>query len=346
MFRWACALALIGCLAGCESRKAGAIGGNEQIIVFADSSQWYICLPAMLSTFERTFRVPQPEQEFYIQLVPLSVFESYKHYKNIVFLGSLESQEPVALTVQGMLGSDVRPGVESGKYFLFVRDDEWSRGQKIMILTATSPPVLASTIEEHRDELFGIFEDHKTELMRQALFGQDNPLEDKALIVSLYEKYGWTMRLYPDFKLVDESSDGGYVRFHAFSRHSSMQKWISVWWTTTTQPDTLMPPPVLSRLRNHIGSLFVDPTTTVPAYDHFEGTVFAGYPSTSYRGVWRTTTLDNAFGGAFRAYAFFDSTSHRFFMVDQSVFFPEDKKKLQFLRELDIITHTFTTHRP
>lgn len=346
MVRMVVGLAALCMMAGCQPRPGDAIGGDDQIIVFADSSAWTACLPSLQRAFERTFPTPQPEKEFYIQLVPLQVFEIYKKYKNIVFLGTLESTGPVSQTVQGMLASDVREGVQSGRYFLFTRDDEWAHHQKVMILAAADQSSLSSTIWENADPLFSVFDEHKTRLGYDVLFGRDNPLEDRKLRADLHLKYGWTMRLHPDYKLVFENSDLGYVRFHARSRHAALQRWISVFWQHTTTPDTLMNSEAMVRLRNRIGEWFVDPTVTVPEYDQFGESAIAGYTAHVYRGVWKTTTSENAFGGAFRAYAFFDSSQSRAYFIDQAVFYPEEKKKLQFLRELDIITNSFSIQFP
>ncbi len=345
MIRWLLFVFVSALLAtGCSRGKSDAIGGDDQIIVFADTSNWIQCREELRAVFERTFRTPQTESEFFLQPVPLSVFETYRRYKNIVFVGTMDSDGPVSETVRGMLGPDVQTGVSEGQYFVFNRRNEWANGQMIMILAAPSAERLNEAVRLNADELFAVFDEQKSELMKEFLYGTSAPLEDKALEEELLRKYGWTMRIYPDYKLVDEGSERGYVRFHARSLNVALQRWISVYWASldTAAGDSLPNPAWMRGTRNRIGSWFVDPVETLPEFDRFQRKMFGVHEAWCYTGLWRTVSSDNPFGGVFRAYGFREPLSRRLFFIDQAVFYPEEKKKLKFLRELDIITKTFT----
>lgn len=329
--------------------KSPAIGGDDQIIVFSDSANWSQSKESLQIVFERNFITPQNETDFYLQRAPISVFDIYKKYKYIVMIGTLDSKEPVSQTVQSMLNEEAAKAVGSGEYFIFTRKDEWSVGQVIMVLTSNTIQDVNRFIQANGDQLFEIFDTHKTNLMSDFLYGSSAPLEDKTLQKELFKKYQWTLRIHPDYKLVEESPDRHYVRFHASSYYKSLQRWLSVYWVpldTQAVPDSFLTKTWMIQTRNKIGSWFLDSVKTTPTFDSFYKTEIGGRPALAYTGIWKTLDLQNAFGGPFRSYTFYDEPTRRIYFIDQALFFPEEIKKLKFLRELDVITKTFTTKPP
>ena len=340
------AILIVGCG---KIRKSASIGGDDQIIVFADSANWSQSKESLQIVFEKTFITPQNETDFYLQHAPIEVFDIYKKYKYIIMIGTLDSKEPVSQTVQSMLSEDAAKSVASGEYFIFTRKDEWSVGQVIIVLTSNTIQDINRFVQANGDQLFEIFDTHKTDLMADFLYGTSAPLEDKSLQSDLYKKYQWSMRIHPDYKIVEEKPDSNYVRFHASSFYKSLQRWLSVYWVpldAQAVPDSFLTKKWMIETRNKIGSWFVDPVKTSPSFDSFYKTEISGLAALAYTGIWKTTDMKNAFGGPFRSYAFYDSLSRRIYFIDQALFFPEEIKKLKFLRELDVITRTFTTKKP
>lgn len=332
-----------------DLRKSAAIGGDDQIIVIADSANWSQSRESLKIVFERTFITPQNETDFYLQPAPISVFDIYKKYKFIIMIGTFDSQEPVSQAVRSMLSDEAAKAVASGEYFIFTRKDEWSIGQVIMVLTSNSIQDINRFIQSNGDQLYEIFDMHKTNLMSEFLYGTSAPLEDKTLQKELYKKYQWTMRIHPDYKLIEEKPDSHYVRFHASSYYKSLQRWLSVYWVpldTQAVPDSFLTQTWMKQTRNKIGRWFLDPVMTVPAYDAFSTSELDQRRAIVYTGIWKTVDIQNAFGGPFRSYAFYDSTAHRIYFLDQALFFPEEIKKIKYMRELDVITRTFTTKPP
>lgn len=331
---------------GCEPRKGPAIGGDDQIIVFADSTDWNTIQYPLKEVFERVVYTPQDETEFYLQRAELSNFDLYKTYKYILMVGTLNSRDPVSQTVQGMLSDEVRPSVESCEYFVFNKKNEWARGQLVMILVSTNLTELMEAINENQEALYQQLDDHKNRIVSDFIYSTAAPLENKTLRRELFEKYHWTMRVHPDFKLREEDPARRYVRFHSAGLNKSLQRWISVYWEPAepnVRTDTLISRAWMIKTRNKIGSWFVDSTVVSDYKLNFRKTRFADYDACCLYGIWVTPSTKNAYGGPFRSYAFADSLTRRVYFIDQAVFFPEEIKKLKQLRELDVITKTFTT---
>ena len=210
----------------------------------------------------------------------------------------------------------------------------------------TSPVWIVSPFEEQL-----IYANSAARLLMQDLTfsqlrtGPYSVSSQKELPKYLYDTYRWSMKMHPDYKLADEQPAKGYVRFHAPSINKSLQRWISVHWLPLgkSAADSVITESWMTATRNKIGSWFVDTVVTVPQYDRFERSEFAGYNALQYNGVWRTPSVKRPFGGAFRSFAFSDSATSRIYFIDLAVFFPEEQKKLKNLREQEAIARTFTS---
>lgn len=332
-------------LGSCESQKPVAIGADNEIIVFADSAEWIHMEETLRAAFERSFRTPQEEREFTLRRTPLSVLRTYEKHKLLLFLGTLDATGPVSQTVQGMLGESARQAVENGTHFVFTRDDEWARGQLLMILTATDIQDLRQQCIAESERLFLVADEHKTRIVSSFMYRTAAPLEDKMLQNEVFQKYGWFLRIHPDFKLVEQNEDSNYVRFHSHSRYSSLQRWITVHWIDSPT-DTVLTHSFLKQQRNRMGHWFVDPVRSVDGFDQFYVGSLASYRALIHRGIWRSDAGQNAFGGAFRTYGFYEPTQQRIYLIDQAVFFPEEPNKLTHLRILDVISQTFSITNP
>ncbi len=339
-----CALTVLSGSA-CEKTKRVAIGGDDQIIVMADSLHWPALLFPLQTIFEKEYRVPTPEKEFYIQFVNLVNFDHYRNYKYVILAGTLTHKGPVSRFIGELLSDDAKEVVRSKEHFWFNKTDEWAYGQLMMILTSDSIVDLVDFINRNDDDIYERALEHKNRLVSDFIYTTGKYLEKKGLQKQLFEKYGWTMRIHPDYRLTDEQPEKGYVRFYAPSMNKSLQRWISVHWLPPAKdksPDSVITEPWMTATRNKLGSWFVDTVVTVPMYDRYGRTEFAGYPALEYNGVWRTPSPVRPFGGAFRSFAFADSVTQRIYFIDLAVFFPEEQKKLKNLREQEIIARTFS----
>ena len=68
----------------------------------------------------------------------------------------------------------------------------------------------------------------------------------------------------------------------------------------------------------------------------------AVHPAIQLTGVWQNDRETRPAGGPFRSYGFYDLNTQRLYLVDMAVFAP-GKKKLPYLRQLDVMAQTFKT---
>jgi len=341
-----CVLLLIQAV-GCQPRKPLAIGGNDQIIVLSDSLEWNLCKDNLHDALERTYFTPQPESEFYLQRVSLSVFPIYEKYKFILMIARLGSDGEVSTMVNRMLTDSAKKGVQNGDYFVFTRRHEWAQDQLIMILVSDQLDRLNRFISDNSENLHEVLYTQQNHLVGSFLYEKEQSTETDSSTARLFEKYGWSMRLPAEYKLVDEKSD--YVRFHSRAFQSVLQQWICVHWLPTKGSETAQTTITqdwMRAQRDTLGAKFFEPVTDDTSYSYFSHTKHSGHSLLTYQGVWKTLDAKNPLGGAFRSYAFFEPTTKRIFFIDLSVFFPGEDKKLRYFSELEAIANTFSVLRP
>lgn len=324
---------------GCEIPKGVAHGDENEIIVIADSTHWVHTQPALSGAFERKIFTPREESVFHLRRIPVEAFHAYRARKNIIMLGTLDSNEPVSQSVQGMLSTEVRAGVERGEYFVFTRENEWALGQTVMILVSTNEYDLAYYVRENRDALFSQFDEASDRHILRYLY--DN-FEKTDLSEKLLEKYRWTIRVQQEYTMRVDSAEINYVRFHNPSLHRNVHRWISVRWFDADRAaaDSLLNEQWVKAQRDTIGTLFADPVKNNPDYDVIQKEKFLNYDAIRYDGVWQTK--DSFFGGPFRSHVFFDEKTQRIYFIDTAVFFPKDDKEPD-LRKMGVIAKTFRT---
>jgi hypothetical protein len=78
----------------------------------------------------------------------------------------------------------------------------------------------------------------------------------------------------------------------------------------------------------------------VEGYTKIEKINFLGRDAIKLEGLWEIE--EKAIGGFFRSYTFFDMKTKKIYFIDISVFAPGEVKE-PYIRQLDIIAHTFST---
>ena len=92
--------------------------------------------------------------------------------------------------------------------------------------------------------------------------------------------------------------------------------------------------------RDEVGRDFYDGDRIVRQYTSAEEVNFAGWRALRLSGLWENRNL--YVGGPFRTYCFYDEEAKRRYMVDAAVFGAGVEKE-PYLRQVDIIAHTFST---
>lgn len=322
---------MLGCFG-----KPDSAGDGTQLVVVADDVVWHELEESIRRTFEKEIPTPQPEKLFSILHATQENWTDFATQRNLAFVGTLAGQGEISKQVQNMLSEGVRAEVEAGNAFVFPRNDPWAKQQLLLVLAGQTAADLAGKLIDNKDYLYDLFEKRLRARTSQQMYAQ---FEQTELADKILKKYGWTLRIQHDYFVNTDRAESGFYML----RRSlpGRERWLFVHWIDEANPDDISEDWIL-QTRDKIGRKFYknDKINRDPQYLHFEDVNFAGRSAVMLTGLWENDEVQA--GGPFRNYTFYDEETQKIFMIDIAVYYPAGRKE-PFLRQLDIMAHTFRT---
>jgi hypothetical protein len=330
------AILLIGCLtavimvSGCMNKNP--LGGDYQIRVVADSSIWQQTEPILGEIFERIEYTPRPEKEY--ELIKANL-NNYKRFKNILFISTLDANDEISKSINSSVSEEVREKIEAGN-IIFIKKNVWVNYQMIMFLIGKDLPSLLNRIDEQRSEIFFQFNEYWNKFHENILYKNKEQFDVEK---HLLETYGWMVRVPLDYKLEVQSARDRFVMFH----RTLPLRWFAVYWIEATNPLIITKDWCIAK-RNEIGKKFYENEEVEQKYQDViaEQVIFLNRRALELKGLWKDE--EKVAGGPFWMYCFFDEPTERIYFIDFHLFLPEFRRsKLHYLKQMDIIAHTFKT---
>ncbi len=327
-------VALIGLVIGLNGclRSKSPLGLDSEIRVVADSTIWHQAEPVLRDIFEKIENMPQPEK---LYLLIHEEPNKAKRFKNIIFLATLDATDNLSTTIISGLSPQARSRVEQGS-ILFVKKDEWVKGQLILFLIGRDLTTLLSQIDAMRAEIFFQIDDYWNQFHKKILY---RTREQVAVEKQLLKNYGWSIRVPIDFQLDVQSAKDRFVMF----RRTIPYRWFSVFWVDATDPSIITKEWCIAK-RNEIGKLFYENELVEETYESViaEDVIFLNRRALKLKGLWKDDV--KVAGGPFRLYCFFDRPTERIYFIDMHIFAPNvQRNKLHYFRQMEIIANTFRT---
>lgn len=329
LFSLACSLLLLLIYWSC-SWKGSSMGQDDRIIVFADSVDWPYYQESLNSVFGKFIRTPVLEREFIVEWIAYSEFENYQDYKNIFFLGRLNSELPVSENIQNLLNEEVIQGVRDGKYFYIPKKDPWAVNQYVLFLVANSRDDMIQKIIDLGDLYYNDFKNYYYQRMKERMFKR---MEQEDLEKYIAKHFPFTMRVQHDYFIADENLEKGYV----WIRRLHPDRSILVHWLPHPREFQLTSRWVIDE-RNKLARKIYHGDVIVEEETRAFRTKFKEWTAVQLRGTWRNDSL--MIGGPFRNTTFVDTELDRIYMLDYYVQAIGERKK-PYLDQLHVIIHTF-----
>jgi len=326
--------------AGC-SNKGRALGDGGKIYVVADSLTWVELETPLRNAFERSIQTPRDETIFPLIWVSQDKFNQYATRKNIILVGTLDSDGEISAKVKYMLSAEVRVQVDEGAAFVFPKENAWANEQLLLVLAAATKEALVQKLAENGDYLHGLLKKRLYADTKNEMFEQKEQTE---LSAEILEKYGWTFRVQHDYFLNIERADENFVMLRRSI--NGRERWLFVNWIEQGDPADITEEWALNR-RNFLTGKFYQGDIIYESesnpFRSSEITELAGRYTLKIAGLWVNNIEDaKGTGGPFINYTFYDEDTQRIYMIDVAVWFPAGEKA-EFLRQLEIIAHTFQT---
>lgn len=330
-------LFIIGLTQNCAKKSVGSLGPYDEITLVADPADYELFKTELSAVFEKEVETPLPEKIFVINQVTPEEFTKLRRRRNIVLVSTLESQGETIELIKGMLPASEVPKVEQGQSFFFQKKDPWAYNQMLLVLVANNTETLKQKLLSSNDQLFNIFDERLTRLVKSEVFGEG---EQKILAKNLQEKYGWSIRIQHDYQIFEEDEQNNYVLL----LRDYPKRWICVAWYDTNDP-SLMTNEWCINFRNEIFSYMKGKEIIDEKHTRVDTVEFYGKYALNLVGLYGGEDEDGwpkVYGGPFRSYFVYVEEDNRIYMVDYAIFAP-DRDKKTYLRQLDIIANTFNT---
>ncbi len=328
-------------MASCSAKRP-AVGLEDEIIVFADSNDYYNLEGTLLDVFAKIIYTPQPEKLFKLTRKNIEELGKYQDRKNIIIVAPLSSNGETAKFLKGILDSNVTKLVMNDSVHVINKYDLWAKNQLVMILTAPTMEKLKKDILFDHDKLVKYFQKISNKRLYEKLYARI--YENRKTEAKLLKKYGWIIYVQTDFLLAKDDSLNNFVWLRR-APNTSVERWIFVKWIDNASPAYLNKDSVYA-LRNRITKKYyraTDDTSYVEIADDYITTTpvnFKGRYALMTQGLWRMT--DQSMGGPFVNYTFYDEKTHRIYMLDGSIYAPKYKKK-QIIQQVDVLLQSFMT---
>ena len=338
---------------GCseDDYRPRAVGQEGILTVVIDSSQWNgvvgNALRETLGGYIQTLPVPEPAFELKIAaLSSQQALDVIKKQKNVVFAAPLsDSSNKVSQFISSRLDPDARDLIQSGNTAVIPRPNLWRKGQMVVYVTADNEEQLAEAILDKSEELLYAYNNITRERTEVEMFKKGRQFEIEE---ELLEKYGFAVNAQHDYFVAVDTTNFIWMR-----RVVSTETWRSlfIYFEENADPGELSPEWIYARrdslTRRHIkgtlaGYVEIDRRRALQT----ENINFLDRYGFETRGLWHMVIQEGGekqpmgMGGAFLTYAFYDELSGRNYLIDGMIFAPNFPKR-EFLRQMEVIAHTF-----
>ena len=319
-------------LVGCDNYQQEAIGNDDEILVVTDSLEWDGLRDPLAMVFERAVITPQDEAAFYLSWIAPGRFPQLTGWKNLLIVSTLDRRSETAEFIRAILSKDALEVVERGEEFVFTKTDYMATGQILMVLTAPDTAALIRRLREEKDFLYEQFDTVVKSRIQRKMYLRD---EQKKLSSGFRRAYRWSLRIPAHYTVVRDMPED---RFVWLGREDPI-RWISVYWEEHATPPEISAEWAIERRAVVGDKLYGD---VLLEREHLAVTreVIGEWYAYKITGLY--SVKDQALGGPFRSWVFYDGTTERVYVIDTTVFAP-DRRKVPHLLQLEVIARSFET---
>src|SRR5690625_732404 len=338
------------CLVSCGSDfRPRAEGSAEEVLIVMDSLMFSSeTASALRNTFGREITtIPQTmrngaETLFRLKFMTISnndELEGIKRQRNVVFAGLIDDTTSVSQFIKDIAEESVLERIRSGESFAFTANEEWFRDQWVLVLSSTEDSLLANKILEHQEELEKSILDISFSRLEESVFRRH---EQTHLSDSLWNRFGWSVRMQHDYIWSIDSSD--IVMFRRALPEND--RWMWGWWRDGVSDASFVDQNWINAVRDSLME------------QHLRGTREDSYITTEYRrdiateeierpdhikgwetlGTWRMT--NDYMGGSFVNFTWHDPQTQRLFMIEYGQDAPGVEKRT-FVQQFRAMGRTF-----
>lgn len=311
------------------STKREAIGAADEIIVIVSKEDRSSINNALAQIFTDTLFTPQPEPVYKLKYADPVGFNELKRQTNVI-IGSIGTDELNSGTklVKSLLGKELFDETINGNQQIIFSEDQFGRDQLFMIISGKSSNDIDNALLEKSEWIKLYFDEIFIKKQKKYLFGKDRL---KKITKEFEQKYGWELQIPWGWEVIKELPDSNFV----WLGREMPYQWFSIHW----QKGFLFEEE--NEAAHYAYQFPLNYYKSIQLNDYqfkIELVKFNKWSAWRSQGIWES--LDGARGGPFINYTWYDDASDRTYNLNMLVFIPS-KNKAMFIRQLDIIAHSF-----
>lgn len=312
-----------------DHRKPLSWGQDHVIYVFADDNVWRYAEQPLRESLERYYWTTENETYFELKRAKFQDLSTFYRFRNLLFLGHLDSNNEVSAYVKERLSEKVISSVKENGVGLFSRHNLWANNQFVVFLLGTTERNLLKYNILQANQLFEMFKDKLYSYTANRIYAVNIHPE------TLFEPYLWSLKLPVNYIIYKRDDDNNFISFLA-RRKDNPDRYVSVY-SEKHSGDSVNTEWAIAT-RSKIAWDYYDEDEFVREDIRFENVDFASRKAVRMSGRWQNRKY--AIGGAFQCFAFYDEKTGKAWLIDNSVFYPEGYK-LPALIETEVISRTF-----
>ena len=313
---------------GCSTKRE-SLGSDNEIIVIASIEDQEDIRDVLEIIFSDTLYTPEPESFYKIKFVNPKGFKNLKRQTNLAVASIGDDLlNPGTRLVKNLLGKDrYEETIYGGEHFILT-ENQFANGQLFMVLSGQSKEDIIQDVRGKAKWVKSRFNENFNRKQKKFLFDQ---MRRKDVEEKIMKKYQWSLKIPWGWEIIKENPDSNWI----WLGREMPYQWVSVHWEEgLASPDSLsaadfgwnFPQKFYRHIRYH------------PYQFKIQQTDFLHWTGWKITGIWESA--EEAQGGPFISYIFFDGVTDRTYHLNLLIFYPGNNKSI-FLRQLDLIAHSF-----
>ncbi len=309
----------------CEYKR-DSIGGNDDIIVLAAKEDREEINSLLSVVFNDTLLTPSPELFYNIKFADPESFSALKTQTNLIIasIGDYELN-PATKLARDLLGESAFNKTLSDTPLVLSRN-QFAKNQLFMIISGDSYNQINDYLLKNNSFIKQQFDENF--FKKQAQYFLDNERQEE-LESDLYDLYGWKMKVPWGWELIKNDIDKSFF----WIGQELPFRWIAVHWREGNHFSKEEAFEYVSNFpQNYFNSIRYNQDYLRIEFDDFNS-------DSAYKiyGLWES--IEDAKGGPFQGYLFYDYENDRTFYISYIVFNPGGKKAF-YMRQMEMIAKT------
>ena len=308
-------------------------GPLDVIYVLSDEETWNELKPAIDTCFKKYgIMTPEFQPFFHVSWYSINKLTIFNQYRNLIVLANLNKKGLGKNLAEELLPQDHLELAQQDSVNIFSIDDNFAKNQVFFLIAGKDVNKITEHVASRKGFIFAKFNKKYKERTKENIFDRR---EQKNITRHLWNKYKWTFRVPKKFVTIKESPDSNFFWMGTMLPY----RWFSVTWKEGMHTRWMTLHGIMEQ-RQELGKLYDGIKADTTYVSHYY-TKLNDFQALKMTGLW--FSVKEAKGGPFSCFTFYDSHSHRTFMLDMLIYEPSPDKVTDFYRQMEIIANTFTT---